>query len=1012
MASPDADILAPLIERLSYVLRDLLVADPRNFLMPKVWGSYSSILMTSLASEDDMIMRQLDAIDRRNQQLLLPKWKDTSTPHHEFVRLLDQSILRSFTSNLARDCWQLPISRSARVSTLLEWSTSLHRPGVAKVYVGARLLRNWSRSGVDVSDAVLTFLGSDVAAACCSPTAIYHLISELARSGHFSASRYLQWLIARGGVRGPSDLAVDAPCPSRLLAELPINDLPDNIERIRNTMLSRADFVIDEEEAILQAEMTRISGLLPGLSFLDDSHGNVVTIADRPPDNRLSRAVKVELGFWLRGIVREHLIDVEVTDDRPGSYEISPRYVSRSAITLEEFLVLRTILEDIEDFSILADIIGILTTTDNLQVLVSLSETVDCNLETFAAIGAADNLFESLSRRLFELSDAQTSHLYDFRRAMAHLAARLPDAASVAHQLNQELSQRVGEDTERAYSSSRLGLAGHLYTSMTDICNEIEKMTGSGDAADTSTMERLFSTITHGLQAIGDDVESTRQQYANLLGRLRDVDRKYFDHLFEKWLSILIRNPARLPLSRILSSLISQNCMEFSVIIDACVAWLDEYDIEPRFVEETLQLAFGRFRSCEAPNDNDEYRLCIHRARLYEKEPSKGLLIVRKAIGCLATLDHSAEKVVSKSLLSPALLAFMQRCIISDVDTVHKDLVLPLISNSNTSIRQTVAKLIRRLLDPVRDTSPLRMDDPSACITYTMSLANELTLPFCRLELQLLVANDAAEANNSHGLSACLTAFEDAVNMAVATNNSTWIDLLGTLDTTISQHLNERAENLFYEALTNQTSANSNEAVTSGLEKANTALFICEATLHSVPQTRALEMVAKSTERCNELWHMLSNGDALARENILQCWLPLLLEIIRIGCVALDSSRASDYARCQLLLSLVSLLMETTRSKHSDLITSTFDLCSHLIDDLSDELRLQCARALKDKTNDARVCYLFGLSTFTMNWLQLNQKGRLLPYSLRPWELLSEPTPNVGENDTSLSLSLFQARKI
>lgn len=33
------------------------------------------------------------------------------------------------------------------------------------------------------------------------------------------------------------------------------------------------------------------------------------------------------------------------------------------------------------------------------------------------------------------------------------------------------------------------------------------------------------------------------------------------------------------------------------------------------------------------------------------------------------------------------------------------------------------------------------------------------------------------------------------------------------------------------------------------------------------------------------------------------------------------------------------------------------------------------------------------------------------PFPLRQWELLSEPTPNMGENDTSLSLHLFAARK-
>jgi mediator of RNA polymerase II transcription subunit 12 len=37
---------------------------------------------------------------------------------------------------------------------------------------------------------------------------------------------------------------------------------------------------------------------------------------------------------------------------------------------------------------------------------------------------------------------------------------------------------------------------------------------------------------------------------------------------------------------------------------------------------------------------------------------------------------------------------------------------------------------------------------------------------------------------------------------------------------------------------------------------------------------------------------------------------------------------------------------------------------------------------------------------------------RLSPFHFRRWEILSEPTPIVGENDTALSLALFEARKV
>jgi len=40
-----------------------------------------------------------------------------------------------------------------------------------------------------------------------------------------------------------------------------------------------------------------------------------------------------------------------------------------------------------------------------------------------------------------------------------------------------------------------------------------------------------------------------------------------------------------------------------------------------------------------------------------------------------------------------------------------------------------------------------------------------------------------------------------------------------------------------------------------------------------------------------------------------------------------------------------------------------------------------------------------------------SRPGRLTPFFPRRWEILNEPTPNVGENDTTLSLTLFDAIK-
>jgi mediator of RNA polymerase II transcription subunit 12 len=48
----------------------------------------------------------------------------------------------------------------------------------------------------------------------------------------------------------------------------------------------------------------------------------------------------------------------------------------------------------------------------------------------------------------------------------------------------------------------------------------------------------------------------------------------------------------------------------------------------------------------------------------------------------------------------------------------------------------------------------------------------------------------------------------------------------------------------------------------------------------------------------------------------------------------------------------------------------------------------------------------------------MRQDSRLMPeikttpYQLRRWEIFSDPTPVMGENDGSVSLALFGARKV
>ena len=98
------------------------------------------------------------------------------------------------------------------------------------------------------------------------------------------------------------------------------------------------------------------------------------------------------------------------------------------------------------------------------------------------------------------------------------------------------------------------------------------------------------------------------------------------------------------------------------------------------------------------------------------------------------------------------------------------------------------------------------------------------------------------------------------------------------------------------------------------------------------------------------------------------------------------------------------------------------------MDTLPEDMRQQCIRSLRDTVSSPGVSYLLSYFPNPTEWLRMVQKERhpagpgaadsrpvekekLTSFALRRWENLGEPTPNVGENDTSLSLTLFGARR-
>jgi len=957
------------------------------------------------------------SIDLRNERLTFPDLKTDLCPRREVIGLLDKALSRPYSIKLPQGCKEIMPNLPNLARTVLDWATSSYRPGLAKIYVGARLLRSLSTSGINVNEVFLNFLGSGLnGQGLCKPS-VYHLASEFTRSGHFLVSKYIQWLIARGGVRRPEDVAMDGPCATRLLAELPMHDSPESILRLRRTMLSRASFFVKQEDDEIKTQTAIIEDLITPRDIKDTNmtgHDPPSTDGAAPQRARLSRSIKSEIGVWIRkkvlSYVEMHATPVQTwKEDKSNEVKVT--------ITLDIFDVVRGVLEDIGDLTMLGDILTIIMPSDDVRVLASVADTLNFHIEEFGAIGALNGLFDKLLARFKSTADENDPTV--LLTSLANLAGRLPGTESVAQQLSQELLRINRKTVADACSPVSEHMAEVLQSSESEFSDEVEKVLASGTYMETSTLKRLFQVIISRIEASWVRSPQQQRKCAMLLSRLRNFDIKQFDFLMNAWLRRFLQYSKRPNLVHVLGPLISAACLDFNEVIASSEAILEnnteqgKSSIASKLSFETLTLLLGTSNYSNVMSLNDAYILDIRRLHFQKDHPQQALSVIRRAVELgLPPSDYEQDSMVSL-LRSEKMIKFLYQTVLGDLDTVIQGLVLPLAKIPDSEITEHLASLVEGLLDP-ETSNKAHKQSLAYRIEHTLGLANDLTLPFCQLELRLIFATEAGKwANEESSSTGCLEAFERAVDSAIANDNSSWTSIIPMLDVQIARHLCQRAERLFLHLVPSIKVEEPNASTPKENDDlANKLLFVIHAMIYSMQGNRNSHLASQIVEKLNDIWQIASHGAVESRSSVIDKWLPLILDFITLHINIFDNSKSSSEIRSRILLSLAALLLELQSYANSMLLQRIFDVALLLVDDLPEEARLNCIRSLKDKTYNPRIEYIFGYSAPPTDWLQLSQNGKLIPYPLRRWEILSEPTPIVGENDTSLSLTLFKARKV
>ncbi|KAH6665848.1 transcription mediator subunit Med12 [Plectosphaerella plurivora] len=1050
---PDRDILAPLAGRLSSLLLTLLCTSPDNFLCPTVWLKCRDALYHSIPVNHDTAQAAFKWLSSRNEKLLSSNGKSQPANRQIMIKHLDSTFQTLMTPELATACWTVSEDKAMITRTALDWCTSFYRHGSTKVYVVASLFRTWAQMGVDVTAAVLEFLDVSPPQDAKSKRSFYQLAAELTRTGHFQPPAYTLWLISRGGLRNPSQTEPDAQCSTRLLVELPLQYLTPAFKETRANLLRRASYDVNIEAQDIETAIKVVDTAL-GISMSSDGDQAVPQLPLSGIRKRIgnsSRALQMAVGA--------HLVQVVGSD----GLHMSP----------EMFGLIRSLLDAAMDYVGMAQVIKLMARSNNADVLASCADTGNVHLPVFAAAGAARDLCDMLLDRMKIVTGDHGITARPLLVALCSLTSQMPGLSNTAAHLRRDLQQSDRSTAIDACSPVSENMTARLQDAESDLQEEIEKLLINGSSVDKPTMDRLFHTIVSRLETCWSNGAGKQGTFSALLARLRLFDRQHFDVRMTDWVHHVSSLKARPSLVDIYPNLISLSCLSFTMILTTTSVEAAKVAAGPvqlgrtsTYMQEVLQLATCPLPPSAAVSEEEAYRFYIQQRLVLQQHQKELGVLVRNALVEYAKLQQQNADLtaapLSKNKTQTHMLDLIRALVLIDYQSTSQALGVRL---PDLPIGALLANVTTRLLAPA--------NDPDVAMTFetVLEMASDFALPFCQLKLSIGLSSTrtSSPANGDEPQQPSqMGMLSKALNQAVDTKNMTWSSVLPYLSDEITEQLKKQSQARFLGQFPSpKTVAAGEEGAASppSMQLTEGLLSVVEAIIRGRPALRVSQLNPTMVDKLTELWEVLASDDAdkkQLRTDILQHWLPALLKYIILHTAVGEGGAPPTPApanmkppitsiatetRARMLVVLAGLTLEldglgiSEASSYRELRETIFDLGLFLADNLPEDARQQCVRLViaggntqSTGSSDARLRYLFSApppwkEQFMLAHRQnpippttgparprmpISVQGsqKLTPYVFRKWELLAEPSPVVGENDTALSLALFEAIKV
>ncbi|KIW19532.1 hypothetical protein PV08_00104 [Exophiala spinifera] len=1039
---------APLLQRLHHAIRDLLLSRPRNFLMPDRWPEVYSVVQTCLdgkIQQEKQILEELNRINERTMGFNKGDFCNKRSAVQEIVEVLDTLKPPFDVAKLAANLTTICSDTGVLISTCFEWACTRFRSSDARIHLFARLLRRWQRAGLDVDTIILNYLSSCREGKTTADTqCLRRLVAQLSRSNSFPTAKYLQWLMVRGLPKaGTVTLGQDTGAGTNsisdfskvnfFLLDLCLQNTGAHVINLRSSILARCGFDLNSEEELYQHHIRYIEQQL-SRSFAGAS-SSTPNISE-PSFASLPWSVKSKISVWLRA----RAVQIAMRD-MPG-----PLTSTRSDCA--QFAFIRYILECMGDEPVLADVIGILCNTQDDALMASLTATVQAHSEVLQSIGA----FDVLQRRLCQIYMSWRSTkpaMPLFTNFLLDLCSTYPVATPSVKSLQQDFVRGDRGRAVAACSPYSDGIAESLQQAGATFVEDFEAILQSEPNMSEQTMNGLFSVLVDRIekqQKFGDD-SLTLFSFCQLLSRLRLCRKGQADKLIQKWLTRLAPFLDATFGPCLFQNLIGAGCVTFAGFLEA----MDLTKLQLRKLPSAATL----LRWLHAPDRESLSNLAFYQTR------------IRWTEYCRGEPQHVLE--VLTQLGRPDSQAPLP---ISLVHSLANDLPL-----TSTRPSESVTALLLQTLDGF-----LNLGNATPDAVDLRGLLSGINIFSCRhIQLRLWLTSARTTSEGQGQLVDILTDVLERTLQERDVQQCNVAQLLHTAGSEVANRLRHKVESEFLEALPKfpmgRTSSPLSAVFPSDIqhlsEIVDRAFRVCVKDTSPMTgfMTQLLEKLTQifksqnshvatsnpssmtglsgNSVTANHAQMVTSSPNAIANTseggaggsngwatvNYLDAILYMVclqrLSLISAGRTG-PNTKQGQSEQVQLLVRLALIFTHPAiaaltalssnkqeQEKVKNVHDFILDVIATIVDQVGDEVKMMCAKLLKDKMHDVRLRYLFGSVNITGSvqvqdmgqGLQMVKEGKGIIGEWRPrvWEVLDNGSGK--ENETPLGLGLFGARR-